>query len=762
MTCVRSIKFVIPGGPGAPDVEVYVEEQNGALVFTVTVLSTPTLTADLRGLFFDVADASQLTGMAVSQVGAAVTDFDTGNVIDLGNGANMIGAADPFDVGLEFGTQGIGKDDIQTATFTLTNADGDLTLDDLAHVEFGARLTSIGAPGGSRTDSAKLTTIAPAAPDAVDDNYPNLFEDGAAGLDDPSKTPQGILLQVLANDTDADGDTLTITGFDPDHLPQHGTVEIVDGDDADLLIGDAILYTPDLDYAGDDAFVYCITDNNGGTDFAEVTLTLAAVADVPLLSYEIIAGDSVTEIILRVTATQNDADASEFIDRILLSVPGGLPAGSIVPGSVNPAGTPGSITQDFLITVPFDQDVDYTLDITAWSEEFSNGDQESATTSVQIETNYTQTLLEATFTATDQSIWDSGDQFVFEDDRFFGIDTSWNEDGSGTFNFDTDGYLKAGFQSTLTFEGGEIDAEVVYDLDVETLYNKTTDVLFLTADAVLDDASFSTEGPEGTYTLDFIFQFLLNAELDLDLGILGSWDIFDLTLGPVDESFNILDLDSDNLGFTLPLPAGFSIDFAWPNLDTTSDPLVGNTATSSGASNNFLELGLDVDSFLFTLLGLPNPFEIEWDLGIVWATIELLDLDLSLGLNFLQDFAMTVNSLEGTITFEDGSSQSFDFDTDITVANASSLDVNNDGIIGYELELAPDVDLLNDTELGFNFGVQFDVLKLSGGYNIGVDSGSFSLGPVFDAGTTVPLGSIDVYENTFDLAFGSQDYVFTA
>ena len=59
-------------------------------------------------------------------------------------------------------------------------------------------------------NSAKLTFFAPAAPDAVDDNV-NIFEDGQDGLDDPSTVPEGVLFDVLANDTDADGDTLTIT-----------------------------------------------------------------------------------------------------------------------------------------------------------------------------------------------------------------------------------------------------------------------------------------------------------------------------------------------------------------------------------------------------------------------------------------------------------------------------------------------------------------------------------------------------------------------
>ena len=169
MDCVRSITFIIPGVGGAPDVQILAVEVDGAIEFTVDVLTTADgVTADLRGLFFDVSNPSILSDLDAA--GSDVTEFDTDDVIDLGNGANMRGAAAPFDVGVEFGQQGIGKNkgDIQTTTFTLSNEAGDLTLDDLAQVEFGARLTSVGQMGGDRDGSAKLTTVAPAAPDAVD------------------------------------------------------------------------------------------------------------------------------------------------------------------------------------------------------------------------------------------------------------------------------------------------------------------------------------------------------------------------------------------------------------------------------------------------------------------------------------------------------------------------------------------------------------------------------------------------------------------
>lgn len=58
--------------------------------------------------------------------------------------------------------------------------------------------------------------------------------------------------------------------------------------------GKTVLYTPFEDYSGTDSFVYCITDNNGGTDFATVNVSIEAVADIPDLTYEILAAPAST------------------------------------------------------------------------------------------------------------------------------------------------------------------------------------------------------------------------------------------------------------------------------------------------------------------------------------------------------------------------------------------------------------------------------------------------------------------------------------
>jgi large repetitive protein len=77
-------------------------------------------------------------------------------------------------------------------------------------------------------------------------------------------------IDVLANDTDVDNDSLTIT--DPG-TPSHGTSSVVSG---------KIRYTPGLDYDGGDTLTYTVSDGHGGSDTAVVTITVSAVDDAPV------------------------------------------------------------------------------------------------------------------------------------------------------------------------------------------------------------------------------------------------------------------------------------------------------------------------------------------------------------------------------------------------------------------------------------------------------------------------------------------------
>jgi len=71
---------------------------------------------------------------------------------------------------------------------------------------------------------------------------------------------------------DLDGDTLTFALAD-NGGPSHGTVTVnPDG---------SYSYTPNADWAGTDSFTYQVSDGNGGTTTATVSVNVAPVADVP-------------------------------------------------------------------------------------------------------------------------------------------------------------------------------------------------------------------------------------------------------------------------------------------------------------------------------------------------------------------------------------------------------------------------------------------------------------------------------------------------
>ncbi len=96
------------------------------------------------------------------------------------------------------------------------------------------------------------------APTATN-NDPVANNDTASVVEDSTVT-----VNVLANDTDADSDTLSISGITQG---TNGTVTIV---------GTTVTYTPNAGYTGSDSFTYTISDGKGGTSTATVNVTVTA------------------------------------------------------------------------------------------------------------------------------------------------------------------------------------------------------------------------------------------------------------------------------------------------------------------------------------------------------------------------------------------------------------------------------------------------------------------------------------------------------
>lgn len=142
-------------------VRVILDDTGGVITVTVTVTEG---LADLRGVFLDIRDGVLFPLSSLQATGEYVTGFETGDVIDLGQGANLNGGGSPCpcDIGVLLGTPGIGKDDIQSTSFVLSLATGDpLDLGMFTDQRVGVRVTSVGLDEKGRDGSSKLVGTLP-------------------------------------------------------------------------------------------------------------------------------------------------------------------------------------------------------------------------------------------------------------------------------------------------------------------------------------------------------------------------------------------------------------------------------------------------------------------------------------------------------------------------------------------------------------------------------------------------------------------------
>jgi len=105
---------------------------------------------------------------------------------------------------------------------------------------------------------------------------------------------------LLANDTDADGDTLSIQSVQG---AMNGTVSIVGGN---------VIFTPAANYNGPASFTYTTSDGKGGTATATVNLSVTPVNDVPVANADSVLAKQNTAISIPVaTLIANDTDVEK-------------------------------------------------------------------------------------------------------------------------------------------------------------------------------------------------------------------------------------------------------------------------------------------------------------------------------------------------------------------------------------------------------------------------------------------------------------------
>jgi hypothetical protein len=141
---------------------------------------------------------------------------------------------------------------------------------------------------------------------------------------------------VLANDSDPDGDDLTVTAVSQ---PAHGAAS---------RTASTVRYTPDANFHGTDSVTYRVSDGHGNTDTAVLTISVASVNDAPVArsdSYAVQTGGTVSGSVLG-----NDSDIDD--DALHVSSDDSASVAVAANGhfSYTAGGAPGVITFHYVVS----------------------------------------------------------------------------------------------------------------------------------------------------------------------------------------------------------------------------------------------------------------------------------------------------------------------------------------------------------------------------------------------------------------------------
>lgn len=134
-----------------------------------------------------------------------------------------------------------------------------------------------------------------------------------------------VVIDVLENDTDPNGDPLTIDGTP---TAENGTVTVNPDN--------TITYTPNPDYNGPDTITYRVTDPDGNTSTSTVTVTVNPVNDAPVANDDTATTSLNTAVIVPVLANDTDVDGDVLSISGDPVVVGGAAVGVV---AANPDGT---------------------------------------------------------------------------------------------------------------------------------------------------------------------------------------------------------------------------------------------------------------------------------------------------------------------------------------------------------------------------------------------------------------------------------------
>ncbi|MCP5082216.1 MAG: tandem-95 repeat protein, partial [Alphaproteobacteria bacterium] len=126
----------------------------------------------------------------------------------------------------------------------------------------------------------------------------NPVNDGPVALNDAASVDEdsAVTINVLANDSDLDGDALSVTAASAGN----GSVSIRPDGSLD--------YTPNANFNGTDTVTYTISDGNGATDTATVSITVNPVNDGPDAVNDTASVDEDSAVTINVLANDSDIE----------------------------------------------------------------------------------------------------------------------------------------------------------------------------------------------------------------------------------------------------------------------------------------------------------------------------------------------------------------------------------------------------------------------------------------------------------------------
>jgi Bacterial Ig domain len=122
---------------------------------------------------------------------------------------------------------------------------------------------------------------------------------------------QDVTVSVLNNDSDPDGDTLSVTASNP----ANGQVTV----NPDRTV----TYTPSSNYYGNDSFSYTISDGKGGQDTATVNVTVISTNAAPLANNDTASTFVQRSVTIDVLANDTDAESDQLSIGSVSNVTGG-------------------------------------------------------------------------------------------------------------------------------------------------------------------------------------------------------------------------------------------------------------------------------------------------------------------------------------------------------------------------------------------------------------------------------------------------------